>query len=105
MDEFVFIDCDVDALFPDSSKPLVIHRIGHASGAFMMDCRLMAITYAPIMPEHDFWLIPASVFETDVAGILQLSQARLREIISNAVVDTNGMMFNKRSMLFERIPS
>ena len=105
MDEFVFIDCDVAALFPDSSKPLVIHRIGHASGAFMMDCRLMAITYAPIMPEHDFWLIPASVFQTDAAGILQLSQAQLREFVSNAVVDANGIIFNKRSALFERIPS
>lgn len=105
MDEFVFIDCPVDALFPDSSKPLVIHRIGHASGAFMMDCRLMAITFASIMPESDFWLIPTSVFETDVAGILQLSQARLREIVSNAVVDANGMLFNKHSRLFDRIPS
>ena len=55
MNEFVFIESTIDALFPDSSEPLVIHRIGH--------------------------------------------------IVSNAVVDANGIIFNKRSALFERIPS
>lgn len=105
MNEFVFIERIIDPLFPDSSERLLIHRIGHESGVYMMDCRLTAIMYAPFTPKSDFWLIPANVFQTDAAGILQLSQAQLREFVSNAVVDANGMLFNKHSMLFERIPS
>lgn len=105
MNEFVFLECTLDALFPNSSERLIIHRIGHASGDFMMDCRLTAIMYAPLTPKSDFWLIPANVFQTDAAGILQLSQAQLREFVSNAVVDANSIIFNKRLALFERIPS
>lgn len=104
MSKFVFIECSINALFSGSSERILIHNINIATGRFMTECRLMAATYAPVVPNSEFWLIPTSAFYADVQDIMHMTQAQLRELVSSAVVSDNGLMFNKKSLMFGRIP-